>query len=370
MLRARVHALLDRLLKQHSSPSRLAAAVFVGCVVGCSPFWGLHLPICIALAFLLRLNQVAVYAAANISIPPLAPVLGFACVQLGGLILRGRLVTLALADVTTGNVAALAAGFFVDWLVGGLALGAGIGSVAALLTHRWLLARAARQETKNRDPIGELLDAAGRRYDRAPRHLKWYARMKYGMDPCYREILALVQPQDRVVDLGSGLGMLPLAIGLFGEGRSAIGIEWDAAKVAAGVRALQGVAGAALCEGDLRSAPIPDCDVVTLVDVLHYFDDVTQRDILRRAAGSLSARGRILIREADPAAQRGASLTRLGERLVTRLGWNRGLGVHFRPIADLSADLEQLGLTVSVRPLAGELHPGNVLIVAARRPAS
>lgn len=360
-----MRALLDRILKQHNSPSQLAAAVWVGCIVGCSPFFGLHLPICIALALLFRLNQVVVYAAANVSIPPLAPFLGFACVQLGGLIRRQEWVALSLSDVTWRNVATIASGFFVDWLVGGLALGAGIGAVGALLTLAWLLPRAAG--TTSTDPTGALLDAASRRYDGAPRHLKWYARMKLRMDPCYRELLARLQPNDRVVDLGSGLGLFPLLIGLSGEGRSAIGIEWDTAKVAAGVGALDGVASAALREGDLRSAPIPDCDVVTLVDVLHYFEDATQRDILRRAAGSLSPRGRMLIRDADPAARRGASLTRLVERLATKLGWNRGPIVHFRPIADLSADLEQLGFSVSVTPLAGELHPGNVLIVAVRK---
>lgn len=362
VLRARVHALLDRLVKQHSSPGRLAAAVFVGCVVGCSPLFGLHLPICVLLALLFRLNQVVVYAAANISIPPLVPFLGFASVQLGGLMLRGRFATLELAEVTALGVAAVAGRFFVDWLVGGLALGAGIGAAAAVLTRAWLRSRAAKAPIG--DPIGAVLDAASRRYDRAPRRLKWYARMKVRMDPCYREILALLRPNDRVVDLGSGLGLLPLAIGMLGEGRSAIGIEWDAKKVAAGVRALEGLAAAALREGDLRSTPIPDCDVVTLVDVLHYFDDATQSEILRRAAGALSPRGRMLIREADPAAKRGAALTRIGERLVTRLGWNRGARVNFRPIAVLRADLERLGFDVSVTPLFGELHPGNVLIVA------
>jgi uncharacterized protein (DUF2062 family) len=143
--RARIRALLARLLAQYGSPTKLAAAVFVGCVVGCSPFFGLHLPIGVGLAFLLRLNQLVVFAAANVSIPPFAPFLGFASIQLGGLIRRGELVTLTLSDVTMGNVFAMAGVFLVDWLVGGLALGAAIGSVGAVLTRAWLVARARRR---------------------------------------------------------------------------------------------------------------------------------------------------------------------------------------------------------------------------------
>src|SRR5438552_3250479 len=81
--RARVHAWLGALLDEHSSPGRLAAAALVGAIVGVTPFFGLHLPLCVGLAWLLRLNKVTVYAAANISIPPTAPFLGYAAVQVG-----------------------------------------------------------------------------------------------------------------------------------------------------------------------------------------------------------------------------------------------------------------------------------------------
>ena len=78
-----MRALLHALVHEHTEPGRLALAVFTGAVVGCSPLFGLHLPICIALAWLFRLNQLVVYGAANISVPPMIPILGFASVELG-----------------------------------------------------------------------------------------------------------------------------------------------------------------------------------------------------------------------------------------------------------------------------------------------
>ena len=61
--------------------------------------------------------------------------------------------------------------------------------------------------------------------------------------------------------------MLPVLLGVVGEGRRALGVEWDAAKVACGAHAARGhhgtppLDGVAIVEGDARTADIPACDV-------------------------------------------------------------------------------------------------------------
>src|SRR5205823_5236228 len=72
-LRTRIHALWKELLHEHTAPSRLGVAVLVGCIVGCTPLFGLHFFVCLALAYALRLNKLVVYGAANLSIPPMVP---------------------------------------------------------------------------------------------------------------------------------------------------------------------------------------------------------------------------------------------------------------------------------------------------------
>src|SRR5579862_1534566 len=57
------------------------------------------------------------------------------------------------------------------------------------------------------------------------------------MDPCHRA-------ETFTVDLGTGLGMLPIPLGLMGEGRRV----------------------------EAQSFASPECDVVTIVDVRHYCD--------------------------------------------------------------------------------------------------
>ncbi|MCB9785708.1 MAG: DUF2062 domain-containing protein [Deltaproteobacteria bacterium] len=367
-LHKRVHQLWLHLLHEHTEPSRMAAAVFLGCVVGCTPLFGLHLWVCVALAWLFRLNQIVVYAAANISIPPLAPFIGFAAVQLGERLLHGRWMALELAEFTWQNAPSLAAAFFVDWLVGGTLLGAAVGLVAGALTWGALSARRARRRLQD-DPAHAAIVAASARYRGLRNQFRVYAHMKYRMDPCYRAIAALVPPGAFTVDLGTGLGMLPVLLGQLGAGRRALGVEWDAPKAEAARRVASELPGVDIVEADVREFEPPACDVISLVDVLHYYDAPAQRTLLARCRAALGPGGRLLIREGDRDRRGGARLTRFIERASTRLGWNRGPSVQFRAGADLRVDLESLGFSVRTAEVAGTLHPGNLLLIADLPPA-
>jgi SAM-dependent methyltransferase len=165
--------------------------------------------------------------------------------------------------------------------------------------------------------------------------------------------------------------MLAVALAELGDGRRTFGVDWDAEKIAAGQLASRDLPDGVvtLQRGDLRETPIPACDVVTIVDVLHYYEPQIQREILRRAKAALRPGGLLFIRETDPEQAGGARLTRFYERLMVRLGWNRGPKVHYLPVPELHRELEALGLVTHEVPVAGKTHPGNVLLCAdGRRP--
>jgi hypothetical protein len=193
---------------------------------------------------------------------------------------------------------------------------------------------------------------------------RWYARIKYRMDPCYRAIVPHVPQGAFAVDLGCGLGMLPVLLGLCG--RRALGVDWDPAKVACGLHAARGL-NVEVVSGDAREFDLPACDVITLVDVLHYYPADVQRTLLHRCCAALRTGGRLLVRDIDASRGGGAGFTRGLERIATRLGINRGPEVRFRPIAELRADLEMLGFVVRDGDV-GQFQPGNVLLVADLRP--
>jgi uncharacterized protein (DUF2062 family)/2-polyprenyl-3-methyl-5-hydroxy-6-metoxy-1,4-benzoquinol methylase len=358
-LRRRIHELWRTIVHEHTAPARVAAAIVVGAIVGCTPLFGLHIVVCLGLAWALGLNKLIVYGAANLSIPPLVPLIGFASVQLGERLRHGAWLALERRDFALANMRVLVRVFFVDWMIGGVVLGAAIGVVAGGIT--WLILHRRRRRAP--DAIDAAIELARRRYDGLHPRFKWYARTEYVMDPCYRVIAPLVPAGAFAVDLGSGLGMLPVLLGVLGDGRRALGVEWDRKKVECGAHAAEGLADIRVVEGDARSVELPPCDVITLVDMLHYWDAGSQRALLARCRAALRPGGRLLVREGDPSRRGGARWTRAVEALVTRLGWNRGPEVRFRPVDELRADLEALGFRVRIDEVAARTHPGNVLFV-------
>lgn len=72
------------------SPGRIARSVAIGVFIGCSPFFGLHSLLCVALCLPLRADPLIAYVASNISLPPLIPLLLSSEIQVGSWLLRGE----------------------------------------------------------------------------------------------------------------------------------------------------------------------------------------------------------------------------------------------------------------------------------------
>lgn len=360
----RARAWISSLAHEHASPGRLFAACVVGAIVGSTPFFGFHLPLCIGVAMLLRLNRVAVYGAANVSIPPVAPFLAFACIEVGSFVLHGRGAALGVDGLRDVSPWRLAGDVFLSWLVGAPLVGGVIGVVLGAVVAQTARARDARKAAAA-DPFEQAVRETVARFAAARRGHRYYVRFKIRLDPVYRAICAGLPDRVDLVELGCGLGILPLLCVSLGTRRTAVGIDWDEAKVADAQRACEGLP-ITITRGDVRTWEPPPCDALAIVDVLHYFDEPTQDDILSRAAAAVRPGGTLFVREGE-AGGAGSAWTRAVERLAVAVGWNRSdARPRFRPIASIVASLERLGLRCEVEPVAGRLHPGNVLVRATR----
>lgn len=71
-------ALVQAMLEPGQSPERKSVSIGFGIFMGIVPIWGFQLIVGIFLAFLFRLNKALVIAAANISIPPMIPLILYA----------------------------------------------------------------------------------------------------------------------------------------------------------------------------------------------------------------------------------------------------------------------------------------------------
>lgn len=193
-----------------------------------------------------------------------------------------------------------------------------------------------------------------------------YAKVKVASDWIYAQLCERIPAGTRVLDLGSGVGLLGLVLEERNQGHAIQGIEWDDRKVAFAQRLTGPASACQVRQGDILRDPWPPADVVVLVDVLHYFPESIQKDLLRRIARHLGPGGILFLRVMDREAQGRARLTRILERLAVALKWNRAKDVHWRSITEIQDDLVHCGLRPTVCASASHLLDGNRLIAALK----
>ena len=226
----------------------------------------------------------------------------------------------------------------------------------------------------------ELLAAARAPYRAIGRFTHGFAGGKLAADPAYRAILerGLLLGQQRVLDLGCGLGLLaavlraaercscdghwpatwpPAPLGL-----SIRGIELAPRTVERARRAL-GTA-AEIVQGDIRVTEFGAADAVVILDVLHYIETDAQRALLLRVHQTLAPGGLLLLRIGDAA---GGVRFRLGQcwdeavMLARGRGWIRQ---YCRSLREWRSLLVQCGFDTRVLSMSERTPFANVLLCA------
>jgi SAM-dependent methyltransferase len=232
----------------------------------------------------------------------------------------------------------------------------------------------------------ELRDAACAPYRSVGRFTWHFARGKLGRDPAFRALLERgdLPANARVLDIGCGQGLLasllasinrmapqgrwPAAWPAAPVGAHYHGIELMARDVARAKSALVALTPVPtfVC-ADMCRAELPACDVVVILDVLHYVDHTAQNALLARVRDALSPGGRLLLRVGDADSRGGFVASQWVDRIVT---WSRGHRVSptfGRPLSAWIAQLQTLGFGVDVVPMSQGTPFANVLLVADRQ---
>jgi uncharacterized protein (DUF2062 family)/SAM-dependent methyltransferase len=364
-------------------PGHETAAIAAGVFIGCQPFYGFHLLLCVVVGWLFGRNRFKLYLAANISNPFVAPWLLFAELQTGSWLRRGHVHEISLDTLRATGVATLG----VDLLLGSVVVGAALALLAGWATYATI--RGADDDR----PFVEVVRRASDRYVAMSITAWEFARGKLRHDPVYRasvydRLLAPVRAGEpaacgTLVDVGCGQGLM---LALLAEVRRAVragdwsdegapcfdrmvGVEMRP-RVAAIARAALGV-DAEIVTGDARSAGVPRADVVLLFDVLHLMNAPDQERLLTSLAASLEPGGVLIIREADAAAGWRFSAVRLGNRLKAMAIGRWRQPFHFRSTGEWLSCLQGLGLDADTRPMGQGTPFGNVLFrVAVSAPAA
>ena len=231
--------------------------------------------------------------------------------------------------------------------------------------------------------IGALIDAASKPYLAVGRHAYYFVRGKLRHDPVFIALLrsGRIPDRARVLDLGCGHAVLA-SLMLTAQARFEAGL-WPAGWVTPpSVLHLHGIEAertaaqraqtalgnrAAILTADLRDAPLPDADVVVLIDVLHYLEVDAQVSLLERVAQSLRGGGLLILRVADISAGWRFHLGKTADRFGSLLT-GRAMPRHYhRPIDEWLRLLDTLGFSPSVEPDAAGQSFANVLVWAKAR---
>ncbi len=368
----RLRELLYRLRTEGDTPGRQAGAVALGVVIGCSPFYGLHLLLCALFGKLLRLNIALAYLAAHISLPGTFPFLVVAEIQVGRW-MRGE----SRLPIRPSQLRHLDPWQFgIDLLAGSAVVGIALAIPLAFLTYR------AAAKRRRAPEVHSLIEETAYRYLGSGMFDWEFVRGKLRHDPVYLQILhqGLLPQEGRLLDLGCGRGIL-LSLLLTARDRfqrSLYPEGWppppalDLQGIETGFKTAQ-AARAALGDQakieilDLRDSELPPSRVVLLLDVLHYLPAAAQENLLRRIADALEPGGLLLIRDADAGAGWRFIATRIQERIcaLARRHWQQRF--HYRSAAEWSRLLETAGFEVDLQPMGMGTPYGNVLLTATKR---
>jgi SAM-dependent methyltransferase len=241
----------------------------------------------------------------------------------------------------------------------------------------------------------QLHSAACAPYKAAGRFAWHWARGKLGRDPAFRGMLARgdLPPNARVVDIGCGQGLVASLLAACADMQarntwpsawpqrasysSYTGIELMQAAVGRGQTALRGLQPAPqLVCADMRTAELTACDVVVILDVLHYVNHAEQNAVLARVRdalagagagtgrGACSGPGRLLLRVGDADNSRGFAISQWVDKVVTFCGGHRTPPTWGRPLGEWVAQLRRLGFVVQSVPMSQGTPFANVLLVA------
>ena len=237
-----------------------------------------------------------------------------------------------------------------------------------------------------------LLEAARAPYKGSGRFAWHWARGKLGRDPVFRGMLERgdLPARARVIDIGCGQGLVasllhacdqahrggqwPTAWACTPSARSYTGIELTQREIARGVPALAALPFASrLVCADMRDAALPACDLVVILDVLHYVDIAAQDALLLRVRDALRAGAadsqtqqppRLLLRVGDAANRRAFVISQWVDRIVTTVRGYGAAPTWGRPLSDWVAQLQSLGFDAHSVPMSRGTPFANVLLVA------
>ncbi len=126
-----------------------------------------------------------------------------------------------------------------------------------------------------------------------------YTSGKLRTDPLYGGVHGELQGSGHpLLDIGCGMGILAMYLRERGWKNPVSGFDYDHSKISDGRVMLVngGYEDISLNQGDARTSLPKHSGDVTILDIMQFFDEVEQRELLRLAAGRVAPGGKLIVR--------------------------------------------------------------------------
>jgi SAM-dependent methyltransferase len=230
-------------------------------------------------------------------------------------------------------------------------------------------------------------------FHQAGRYAWHFAQNKLKHDPVFRALLerSLIPPGAKLLDMGCGQALvasLLLSVQSFCTAKKHWPKEWGDAPTQVRYTGLECMEqdcqraqtlfsdsqrsklmpGSQVLRADIRNPkPLPSCNVVLLLDVLHYINHLEQEQVLKRVHQALLPDGRLLIRVADARRTWRAVFGQCLDKCVARLRGLPSKADGGRSSAQWQALLKRLGFEIQAIPMSQGTPFDNVLLVATKK---
>jgi 2-polyprenyl-3-methyl-5-hydroxy-6-metoxy-1,4-benzoquinol methylase len=168
--------------------------------------------------------------------------------------------------------------------------------------------------------------------------------LRWGLTP-YALMAKYLPPSGKIVDYGCGHGLFGMSLAQESAERKVFGIDHDRKRIEIALEAARSSTNLQFSVGGLFESAGEPAKGISLIDVMHYFDPVAQKDHLASAFNQLDHNGILIFREVDPDAGFISVVNRFYEKIATSIGFTRSNEekLYFRKKEDWLRLLAEIG---------------------------
>lgn len=199
--------------------------------------------------------------------------------------------------------------------------------------------------------------SALRLYDDHPLGIRAFVRARHLLSPM-SAIERRVPADGRILDLGCGHGLFSAMMAIASPGRSVLGVDPSAAKVAVARTLEARLSGVRFLQGTIEDVAEKGLRAITILDVLYLLPVPEKLNILSRCREMLAPGGRLILKTNDTHPAWKYRWAWFQEVAMTRIGLTLGTGsLHFISCEETVTLLKQAGFGDILVEHLGSLLP-------------